>query len=59
VHIRRERGEWRVDSEDGAVGGIFVDHDAARRFAEREFRIGQGRPVLDDDDPGAARGSVR
>ena len=48
VHIVYERGAWCVRSEDGEVGGIFVSHDAARRFAEREFRLGQGRPVLDD-----------
>jgi hypothetical protein len=48
VHIAYVQGAWRVQSEDGDVGGIFVSQDAARRFAEREFRVGQGRPILDD-----------
>ena len=49
VHIVYERGAWYVHSEDGEVGGIFVSHDAACRFDKREFHLGQGRPVLDDD----------
>ena len=56
VHIVNTQGTWHLQSDDGEVGGIFVSHEAARRFAEREFRGPQGRPVLDDD--AAAPGHV-
>jgi hypothetical protein len=48
VHIDYDRGVWRLWSEDGEVGGVFVSHDAARRFAEVEFQYGQGRACVDD-----------
>lgn len=54
VHIVCERGTWHIQSDDGDVGGIFVSHQAAVRFAEREFHLGQGRPVLDHAAPGMA-----
>jgi hypothetical protein len=54
VHIVYEAREWHLRSEDGEVGGIFVSHDAARRFAEREFCGEQERLVVDDDADGPA-----
>ncbi|HVU04988.1 MAG TPA: hypothetical protein VHE30_24725 [Polyangiaceae bacterium] len=48
VHIRSERGFWRVFSDDGAVGGTFVSREAARRYALREYWGAQGRPVIED-----------
>lgn len=41
-------GLVRIVSEDGEVGGVFVSRTAARRFAEREFRVAQGRDVVDE-----------
>jgi len=48
VHIVYEARVWHLWSEDGEVGGVFVSHDAARRFAEREFGGEQERLVVDD-----------
>ncbi|HEX7670960.1 MAG TPA: hypothetical protein VF395_15300 [Polyangiaceae bacterium] len=53
-----ERGTWLIQSEDGDVGGIFVSHEAAVRFAEREFHAGQGRRVLDHAAPGPAEAAA-
>lgn len=53
VHIVYEAREWHLWSEDGEVGGIFVSHDAARRFAEREFGGEQERLVVDEDATGS------
>jgi hypothetical protein len=40
-------GMWSARRGDGLVGGIFVDHDAALRFAERES-LGEAAFIIDD-----------
>ena len=52
VHVVADHGVYRIESEDGEVGGIFVSRDAAVRFAEAEFCRPQGRALLDETTEG-------
>ena len=38
VRIDYESGAWHVVSSDGEFGGLFVSHEAARRFIAQEGR---------------------
>jgi hypothetical protein len=51
---RHANGRWSARRGDGLVGGIFIDHDAALRFAERES-LGEAALIIDDAQrsPGA------